>query len=258
MNSDRLVQIKQILFKEGKVNNEDLCRRFGISMATVRRDLDKLEREGLVRRIYGGAQPVQGDKADLVIPQWQRRKAEGSGQKEAIAMKTAGCIPENCTVFLDGGTTVYEVAKCLVGRRGITVITNSLRVAALLAKESGMQVYCIGGRVKSDRLISSGLLARESINFFGQIDLAVFSADGFLPGRGLTEYSMELVMFKKNIIAKTDRLIVALDSSKFGKSTDVASFSAADIHTLITDAAAPAGMLDALREQGVRVIIADN
>ncbi|MBQ6947915.1 MAG: DeoR/GlpR transcriptional regulator, partial [Clostridia bacterium] len=87
MKSDRLVQIKQILLKEGKLTNTDLCRRFGISMATARRDLDILEAEGAIRRIYGGAVPAQKDDETQEIPRWERRRREGLSEKEAVALR---------------------------------------------------------------------------------------------------------------------------------------------------------------------------
>ncbi len=256
MKSDRIVQIKQILLREGRVNNVDLCRRFGISMATARRDLDILEREGCVRRIYGGAVPLQPEEYKD-IPRWERRRREGLSEKEAIARQAVRHIPDNCTVYLDSGTTLYEVAKCLVGRKNLTIITNSLRIAALLGMEKELQVYCIGGHVKADMLVTLGMLANESMNLFPQVDIAVFSADGFLPKRGLMEYSMEVALLKKSILGKAGELIAVLDSSKIGKAADVTTCGTTEIHTLITDAAAPSMVLEQVRALGVRVILAE-
>ena len=257
MKSDRLVQIKQLLLKEGRVSNTDLCCRFGISMATVRRDLDILESEGIIRRIYGGAVPAQAEEENKAIPLWERRRREGLSQKEAVAMAAVRHIPDNCTIYLDSGTTLYEVAKCLVGRKNLTIITNSLRIACLLGMEKELQVYCIGGHIKADLLVSLGMLANESMNLFPHIDIAVFSADGFLPRRGLMEYSMEVALLKKSILAKTGQLIAVLDSSKVGKEADVTTCSTTEIHTLVTDAAVPKNVADQLRDQGVRVVLAD-
>ena len=141
MKSNRLVQIKQILLREGKIVNTDLCERFGISMATARRDLDILESEGIIHRVYGGAVPAQTDREDPSIPRWERRRQEGLTQKESIALRAVEMIPDNCTIYLDSGTTLYEVAKCLVGRSNLTVITNSLRIASLLGMEKGLLLY---------------------------------------------------------------------------------------------------------------------
>jgi len=257
MKSNRLMQIKQLLLKEGKLTNTDLCRRFGISMATARRDLDILEAEGIIRRIYGGAVPAETDPEEENIPGWERRRQEGLSEKERIAIYAARKIPDNCTVYLDSGTTLYEVAKCLVGRSNLTVITNSLRIAALLGMEKGLQVYCIGGHVKVDMLVTLGMLANESISLFPHIDVAVFSADGFQPHKGLMEYSMEVALLKKSILAKTGELMAVLDSSKIGKVANVNTCSTTEIHTLITDDAAPKNVLDQVRERGIRVIIAE-
>lgn len=250
------MQIKQILLREGKLINTDLCERFGISMATCRRDLDILEADGLIRRIYGGAVPLQV-QTEEEIPCWERRRQEGLSEKERIALVAAAKIPDNCTVYLDSGTTLYEVAKCLVGRSNLTIITNSLRISSLLGMEKGLQVYCIGGHVKEDLLVTLGMLANESIGLFPHIDVAVFSADGFLPHKGLMEYSMEVALLKKSILSKTGELMAVLDSSKIGKVANVNTCSATEIHTLITDDAAPKNVLDQVREQGIRVLIAE-
>ena len=208
-------------------------------------------------RIYGGAVPAQTDDEDKEIPQWERRRQEGLSEKEAIALRAVERIPDNCTVYLDSGTTLYEVAKCLVGRKNLTVITNSLRISSLLGMQKDLQVYCIGGQVKVDMLVTLGMLANESISLFPHVDIAVFSADGFLPNRGLMEYSMEVALLKKSILSKTVELIAVLDSSKIGKSANVTTCAVSEIHTLITDASAPKNVLDAIREQNVRVIIAE-
>lgn len=257
MKSDRLTQIKQIILREGRLTNTDLCRRFGISMATARRDLDILEAEGVIRRVYGGAVPAQQDDGAQEIPRWERRRQEGLNEKEAVALRAVELIPDNCTVYLDSGTTLYEVAKCLVGRKNLTVITNSLRIASLLGMEEDLQVYCIGGHVKVDMLVTLGMLANESMSLFPKVDVAVFSADGFLPGRGLMEYSMEVALLKKSILGKTGELIAVLDSSKIGKAADVTTCATTEIHTLVTDTGAPQEVLELVRNQGVRVLLAE-
>ncbi len=257
MKSDRLMQIKQILLREGRVLNTDLCARFGISMATVRRDLDILEAEGTITRIYGGAVPMRPARETEEIPRWERRRREGLSEKEAVAARAVEMIPDNCTIYLDSGTTLYEVAKCLVGRKNLTVITNSLRIASLLGMEKDLQVYCIGGNVKADMLVTLGMLANESMSLFPQVDIAVFSADGFLPGRGLMEYSMEVALLKKSILAKTGRLIAVLDSTKIGKTAAVTTCSPAEIHTLVTDSGVQPEIVELIRSQNVRVVLAE-
>lgn len=260
MKQDRLTQIKHLLMQNKRVNNNELADMFAVSLATIRRDLDRLEEEGTIRRIYGGAELIDGTsqkRALEEVPLWTSRADSSQSEKRAIARKVAEKIPEACTVFIDNGTTVYEVAKLLVHRKDLTILTNSLRTAVLLGSYPDLQAYCIGGIIKYDMLGTAGIIASEALNFFPSIDVCILSSDGFMPSWGLRECSMETAMLKKAIVDRSKIVIAALDHTKFHANASAPVCQTKQLSSIVTDPAAPAEDLQLLRESGVEVIIAE-
>lgn len=259
MKSDRISQIKHLLLQKKSIQNDELCRHFGVSIATIRRDLDKLEEEGFIRRFYGGAQI--SDHLPLsplgAIEQWDTRAVTNVPEKRAMAELVAAQIPDHCTVLLDSGTTVFEVARRLIHRKNLTVLTNSLTTAAMLGACPDLQVYCIGGLIKTDMLATSGILSAECLSFFPTVDISVFSADSYVATRGIMAYSMELAMLKKAIAERSDTVIAAVDHTKFGLSAGVTTCPTRNLHMLVTDSGAPPEDLEYTRHCGVKVLVAN-
>lgn len=260
MKHDRLSQIKHLLMQDKKVNNVELAEQFGVSLATIRRDLDQLERSGSIRRIYGGAEIIDNvsypSELDN-IPLWTKREQTSRHEKEEIARRIVERIPKSCTVYIDSGTSAYEVAKLLTGRTDLTILTNSLRAAVLLGSYPDMTAYCIGGMIKYELLATAGFLATQDLSFFPNIDVSVLSADGFDPSWGLREHSMETALLKKAVVEHSKTVIAALDHTKFGASATASFCRTKQISILITDHLVPPETIEYLRKLGLTVIIAD-
>lgn len=259
MKYDRITQIKHLLMRDQRVSNNDLAAAFGVSLVTIRRDLDQLESEGSIRRFYGGAEII--DNANLnkpveEVPLWLQREDKNVAEKRAIARKVVEQIPDACTVFIDSGTTAYEVAKLLVHRKGLTILTNSLRAAVLLGMYPDLQTYCIGGIIKFDMLAAAGIVASECLSFFPSIDVCVLSADAFVPSWGIRELSMETAMLKKAVVDKTKIVIVGLDHTKFSASASSPICRTKQLDIIVTDPKTPPQTIAFLRESGVEVIVA--
>jgi DeoR/GlpR family transcriptional regulator of sugar metabolism len=260
VKQDRITQIKRYLLLNNRVDNNDLCRQFGVSVATIRRDLDKLESEGIIRRIYGGAEIVGGMEPigdALDIPEWKIRESSNTIGKINIARCIDRLVPDHCTIYLDNGTTLYELAKLFASRKKLTIITNSLRTGALLADNKDLEIYCVGGRIMSGTLATSGIMASEGFSFFSHIDIAVFSADGFIPTRGILELSMEAAILKKNIVKHVDKVIAAIDHTKFGTPANATTCTVQQLTTLVTDKAVPPETAAYLQNANVRLIVAN-
>ena len=259
MKQDRLTQIKHLLMQNKHINNNQLAETLGVSIATIRRDLYRLESDGVIRRIYGGAELINGANQKLAVenvPLWSSREDSNKQEKRAIAKKVVEKIPESCTVFIDNGTTVYEVAKLLTQRTDLTILTNSLRTAVLLGSYPGLQAYCIGGIIKYDMLGTAGIIALEALAFFPSIDVCVLSSYGFVPSWGLRECSMETAMLKKTIVDRSKIVIAALDHTKFYANASAPVCQTKQLSTIVTDPAAPPDDVKFLRENGVEVVIA--
>lgn len=260
MKQDRITQIKHILMRDSKVINTELCTLLGVSLATIRRDLDQLEREGIITRFYGGARLADSPASSHVdnqIPRWSSRMSSNVAEKRAIAQVIASLLPNNCTVYLDSGTTLYEIAKMLVHRSDITIVTNSLHTAVMLGAYPNLQVYCVGGNVKYDMVATAGVIASSSLSFFPNIDICILSADSFIPDLGMREYSMETAILKKNILDRSQKSIVALDHTKFSITATSPVCRAKDVNVLVTDSQTPIETIEQLRAIGINVIIAN-
>ena len=163
MKYDRLQSIKRKLVHEKKVVTAELSEQFGVSIETIRRDLDLLESEGLIRKIYGGAEIRKEDPANTEMDEWNKRCQVCVAEKRAIAQKAIRLIPDACSVVLDSGTTTYHVG-CLLGmRKDISVLTNSLHCAMAVSCRTDHPIYLLGGQVKKGELITTVSLRRISL-----------------------------------------------------------------------------------------------
>jgi DeoR/GlpR family transcriptional regulator of sugar metabolism len=256
MDNHRIRQIMTILLQEKKVIAKDLAVRFGVSLESIRRDLSQLEQQGTVRKFYGGAELVEELLPDGEAEVFQVRLTERGAEKQAIARAAAALIGDGETVYLDSGTTAAALIPYLKERRGLTVITRSLRSAAQLGMCEELTVYCLGGAVKVDTLTSTGFMAQECLNYFSHIDTVILSGDGLVPQQGVVDFGMENLAFKRSLISRAGRVVVVVDSSKFGRTAHCLTCPTECITTLITDENAPADALETLRARGVDVIVA--
>ena len=257
MKQNRMAEIRQILTEENQINNLDICSRLNISLATLRRYLDQLEQEGLIRRIYGGAVLCGAsgqDMAENTPLRWDIRQSRNTAEKQALARAAVERIPENCTVFIDTSTSAFEVAKLLAGRENITVLTNSLRSAGVLSTNEKIQVYCLGGYIHPGRFSISGMMAAECLALAPDIDICILSADGFSPSGGLRDFSMESALMKRAVIKRSKAVIALLDHSKFSVKADVLLCPTQQIDTIVTSRKTPPQDIQCLQEMQIHTI----
>lgn len=256
MKMKRIQEEKKFFLSKKHVTNIELCEHFGVSIETIRRDLNALEEEGFIRKVYGGACIVENSQVPLPIDEWAVRMNKYPASKQSMAKEAARLIPDGSTVFLDSGTTLYHVASFLNGKKGITVLTNSIRMVEKLGMNKDFHVYVIGGIIKTDILASSGVFATEFLANFYHIDYAVISCDGFIPDKGTTEHSIELSMLKKYVLEKTERVIVVADHSKIGIPGSSLCCPIEKISIAVVDSETPQVHIDTMKLHGVEVVVA--
>ena len=247
---ERQERILDYLQSHKRATVDDLMTHFGVSPATVRRDLDALEKQGKVRRFRGGAMLGQ---APPELPALQRA-SEQAEEKARIGKAAAALVEDGDAVFLGSGTTVLEVAKHLHGKKGITVITNSLLVVNELAHDEAIDTVVIGGMLRHSELSMIGHIAEQALKevrankvFMGirAIDLKNGLTNDYLP-ETLTDRAI------LNIGAQT---IILADHTKCGvvSTAYLAPLSAVDI--LITDDKTDKDFIEALRQRDIQVIV---
>jgi len=244
--------VEELLETRGEVTVAELSDRAGVSEMTVRRDLQALEREGLLKRVHGGAISVVSRSYEPPFAVRARRATDG---KIRIGRAAASLLADSETVILDVGTTTLEVANALRGRVGLTLLTPSLRIAGVLSDHPGIRLVLTGGVVRPGELSMIGDLAERA---FADLlfDTFVMGVGGVDPGVGCTEFNLDDARVKRAALASARRCIVAADSSKLGKVAFARVCPLERVDVLVTDASAPEDALASIRAADVEVVIA--
>ena len=222
--------LRALIRDSGVIRVEDLCRRLKVSPATVRRDLDQLERSGAIRRVHGGAVSVE---SRLNEPVFADKTSLAAREKRRIAEAALKFVAPGDTVYLDGGSTVLELARLLRERTNLTVVTNSLHAAHELAGR-GPRLILIGGELRRLSQTMVGPLTRPVLHEL-HLDKAFMGTIGFALTEGLTTTDPSEAFTKKLVMGQARQVIVLADSSKAGKVSFASAGEWKDVHVLITD-----------------------
>jgi DeoR/GlpR family transcriptional regulator of sugar metabolism len=247
--SQRRQAVLRRLTTHGEVSFTELAEEFGVSEMTIRRDLETMEADGLARRVRGGAISVVSRSYE---PPLAVRATTASAAKTAIGAASARLVNDGDTIIIDVGTTTLELAKALHGRRGLTVVTASLPIAAELGIDPDIRVLMTGGQVRSGELSLSGGMTEDAFTAMN-CDLAFIGVAGICAAPGLTEYNPDDARVKRAAISAARRTIVLADSSKLGRVafSTVAPLSFVDV--LVTDAPADHPMVLEIAAAGVEI-----
>lgn len=256
MKSTRQNDILKLLMLKQNLKTEELVEELGVSIETIRRDINDLVRQGLVSKVYGGIRMIKNDMRVTVQESWTKRLESNHDEKIAIVSRALEFVPDNSTIALDTGTTVYEFSRLLGSKRNLTIITNSLNVASELSQNTQHTIYSVGGMLNRGEIVTVGTFACGFLDNFASIDLFVCSADGFTPEEGITEFHESMVEVKRRMTSIAYRVIALIDHSKFGRKSLFKSCATQDIDVLVTDAKTSPEHLGALKEYGIETFIA--
>lgn len=247
---ERRELVLDLLERKGRVLVGELALKASVSEMTIRRDLEALEREGVLKRVHGGAVSAVSMSYEPPFPVRAQRAVE---TKERIGQAAASLLAEGETVILDVGSTTLEVAKALKGRRNLTIITPSLRVADVLAGEPGLRLMLTGGMVRPGELSLVGDLADRAFADL-RFDTFIMGVGGIDPDAGLTEFNPDDARVKRAALSSARRCVVTADSSKLGKVAFARICPLERVDVLVTDGGAPADMVEALEGADVEVV----
>ena len=251
---ERRFRIREILSRERTVTASDLIRTLGVTAATIRRDLAVLEKEGVLARSHGGA--VSRASSPAFQPSYEALGRNNRAEKQAIAREAERLILDGETVFLEGSTTVYELARRLFHRNRLKVITNSPPIIDEFQRSQHISVISTGGELQKDAFYLSGVWAQHALSEI-RVDKAVLGVSAIDPTYGISTASQAEAQIKK-LILKSARVSIALaDHSKFGNQGFAYVGPVTDIDILVTDSGTDPQYLRPLREAGVELILAD-
>jgi DeoR family transcriptional regulator, fructose operon transcriptional repressor len=225
----REAMLKAVL--SGMTEVAELCEHFGMSEATVRRDLRALADDRLILRTYGGAASVSTHAPEESLEQ---RRHSFQAEKDAIAQAASAHVVTGDTIFLDSGTTTAALARVLADRTDIRVVTNNLLVVQMLATAS-VPLTLIGGEVRGSSMSTLGAIAQLTLTRL-TVDKAFLGADGVVPGRGLCEATADQAYLKECLMRQAAGIFVLATSDKLNRDSQQHWAPIDKPWTLITDA----------------------
>jgi len=249
----RKEKIFELIREDGAAKVTDLARIFKVTEVTIRQDLEKLEKEGLIVREHGGAY-LKNIKDQ--VQTFSLSHQDNIDKKESIAAKALEFIESGDTVILDSGSTTTELAKKIRSLKNLTVITNALNIALMLGAESGIEVIVTGGEFKPPTLSLTGQRAADSFRGLHVQKLFLATA-GISLKAGLTYPSISDLVVKKAMIDAAETTYLLADSSKIGKSSFASLGALSLIDYLITDSGIDEKQKKVFSDNEIELIIAN-
>jgi len=237
---------------QGSVTVEQLAETLGVTLQTVRRDVQRLADEGLLARFHGGVRVPSSTVENIAHQQRESLNAEG---KSRIARKVAAAVPNDCSLILNIGTTTEAIARALLHHSGLRVITNNLNVASILSTTPRCEVIVVGGVVRGR---DQGIVGEAAVDFIRQfkVDLALIGISGIESDGTLRDYDYREVKVAQTIISHAREVWLAADISKFKRPAMVEVATLSQIDRLFTDAAPPDPFPALLADAQVRLDVA--
>ena len=248
----RQLTLLAVVRTQGSVTVEELAETLGVTLQTVRRDVQRLADEGLLSRFHGGVRVANSTVENIAHQQRENLNAEG---KTRIARQVAQEVPNDCSLILNIGTTTEAIARALLHHTGLRVITNNLNVATILSANAKSEVIVVGGVVRGrDR----GIVGEAAVDFIRQfkVDIAIIGISGIEADGSLRDYDYREVKVSQTIIAHAREVWLAADISKFNRPAMVEVATLPQIDRLFTDAPPPAPFPTLLADAQVRLDVA--
>ena len=249
---ERQKQILSLLSHQRLLRVSEIVKRFSISEATARRDLESLAQQGKAQRVHGGVIAVEQAPPELPILE---REGEQSNEKARIGRVTADLVADRETIFLGSGTTVLEVARNLRNRKNLTVITNSLPVLNMLAGTEDITVISLGGMLRESELSFIGHITEQALAEV-RVDKVIMGTRGVSLEHGLTNDYLQETLTDRAILKIGREIIIVADNTKVNRVSTALLAPLNSLHTLVTDVKVDKKFVQALKKQGINVIVA--
>lgn len=252
---NRLLAILSMLQQSGSVSVEELRDELGVSVVTIRRDLNILEERGLLRRTHGGATPIEplfyepfrNDRS------FQAQVSRAAEEKRRIGRAAAALIQPGHTIALTPGTTTTEVIRGLPHNQNITIVTNTINVAMELSKRKDLSVFVTGGYLRGEWFSLVGPTAIHALDQVVVNELFI-GADGIDPEWGVTCFNPDEAALNGTMVKHAQTRIAVVDHSKFGVVAGWRICPASELQVLITDVGAPDDAIAPFEKMGIKVL----
>jgi len=253
----RYQAILNVLHQTGSVSVDALAEQFQMTVVTIRRDLDALERKGLLHRTHGGAVPIQ----PLFYEPFRRDRSfvmqveRHADEKRRIGYAAAALIQPDETIAVTPGTTAAAVVRALPLNCNLTVVTNTANVVMELSKRKDIKVFVTGGTLHGEWFSLIGPHAVRSLDNI-LIHTLFIGADGLDPEWGATSFDQDEAELCRAMVDRARRHVAVIDHTKLGKVGNWLISPTNSLHTIVTDTGATDAMLQPYRDMGIEIIIA--
>ena len=248
--NDRQTVLVQMLSQKESITVTELSQALDSSLMTIRRDLDFLEEQGIVKRFHGGAKLATNGQ-----PSFYKKASEISDEKKRLGAAAAKLISQGSIVFFDAGTSVLAIAEFIPKDLEFTAVTTGLLMAAALCDKPKINLIYSGGEVHHASYSSVGYIAVSNVKNY-HADMAFISTNSISIPEGISETYLSRIEIKRAIVEAADRVVLLVDSSKFLNRSLQQSIDMRQIHVLITDEQLDSEQMQILNLMGIQVIIA--
>lgn len=236
----------------GRVEVNTLAATLSVTPETIRRDLSVLERRGLLRRVHGGAVAIESLGIEPGIADRESRFAAEKKRIAQAAVRQLEQLPEHATIVLDAGTTTVRVAELLPTDQEITVVTNGLPIATVLASRPNVTLHLVGGLMRGRTLATVGPWAERVLAEI-HADLLFLGANGITPDRGVTTPDLAEATVKRALVGAARRVVMLADHTKVGRTDFAKVVDLDEVDLLITDDGLDADLCTELTDAGLLV-----
>lgn len=246
----RLDHIMEIIERSGFVTTEQLVEHFQVTPQTIRRDLNELAKQNKLRRHHGGA----GIDSSTVNAAYQDRKIMNLEAKERIAKCLVEHIPDGSSMFINIGTTTETIARALLAKHDLRVVTNNLHVASILSAREDFHIIIAGGEVRNR---DGGIVGEAAVDFINQfkMDFGIIGISGIDNDGSLLDFDYREVRVAQSIISNSSQVLLAADHSKFGRNAMVRLGSIEQADHVFTDARPPREIAQILNSHNIALHI---
>ncbi|WP_440468473.1 DeoR/GlpR family transcriptional regulator [Pseudomonas sp. YH-1] len=243
----RQQSILDLVRERGYLSIEELAQQFAVTPQTIRRDINQLAEQNLLRRYHGGA----AWDSSIENTAYNTRADQMRDEKQRIADAIAAHIPDNASLFINIGTTTEAIARALLGHQNLKVITNNLHVASILAGKDDFEVLIAGGTVRAD----GGVVGQAAVDFIEQfrVDFAVVGISGIDEDGSLLDFDYQEVRVSRALIDNARQVFLAADSSKFGRNAVVRLGPISLVSRVFTDSPPPTAVVRLMQQHKVQL-----
>jgi DeoR family transcriptional regulator, aga operon transcriptional repressor len=248
---ERRQHILSLIHRDGRVLVSELSESLGISPITIRKDLDRLELQGMVQRTHGGALALQN--STMVDPSLKEKEHHQIKEKQRIAAAAAKLVSNDQCILLDSGSTTTMVARALREFSNLTIVTNAVNIAAELS-DTNFEIILTGGTLRKNSFSLVGPMAEDTLTQI-HADILFLAVDGFDPKIGIMTPNVLESRVNRAMVKASRKVVAVCDSTKFDRSSMALIVPPTAVHTVITDNQISEATANILRSAGIELIL---